>query len=115
MPSELIAANEYTAQVTVLMTEVEGDLKSFYLKGLRFTLDTSVMEYVPDTPITLSLGRAATLSVKLTPKFFAAQMVPGDVKDTSLRIDLSYYYSVSKGGNDAGGVRLLLGFRQHPR
>ena len=98
MPSELIAANEYTAQVTVLMTEVEGDLKSFYLKGLRFTLDTSVMEYVPDTPITLSLGRAATLSVKLTPKFFAAQMVPGDVKDTSLRIDLSYYYSVSKGG-----------------
>ena len=98
MPSELIAANEYTAQVTVLMTEVEGDLRSFYLKGLRFTLDTSVMEYVPDTPITLSLGRAATLSVKLTPKFFAAQMVPGDVKDTSLRIDLSYYYSASKGG-----------------
>ena len=98
MPSELVAANEYTVQVTVLMTEVEGDLKVFYLKGLRFTLDTSVMEYVPDAPITLSLGRAATLSVKLTPKFFAAQMVPGDVKDTSLRIDLSYYYSVSKGG-----------------
>ncbi|MCC6049742.1 MAG: hypothetical protein LM580_03495, partial [Thermofilum sp.] len=63
MPSELVAANEYTAQVTVLMTEVEGDLKSFYLKGLRFTLDTSVMEYVPDAPITLSPGRAAALSV----------------------------------------------------
>lgn len=98
MPSELVAANEYTVQVTVLMTEVEGDLKVFHLKGLRFTLDTSVMEYVPDVPITLSPGRAAALSVKLTPKFFAAQMVPGDVKDTSLRIDLSYYYSVSKGG-----------------
>ena len=99
MPSELVAANEYVVQVSVLIIEVDGNLKVFYLKGLRFTLDSSMMEYVPDTPITLSLGRAATLSVKLTPRFFAAQMVPGDVKDTSLRIDLSYYYeATSKDG-----------------
>ncbi len=101
-PSELVAANEYAVQITVLITEVDGDLRVFYLKGLRFTLDSSVMEYVPDTPITLTPGRAATLSVKLTPKFFAAQMVPGDVKDTSLRIDLSYYYEATpKGGAPA--------------
>ncbi|ABL78323.1 hypothetical protein [Thermofilum pendens] len=100
VPSELVATNEYEVPVTVTITEVEGDLKVFYLKALRFTVDTSVYEYVPDTPIPLSLGRQAYLSVKLTPRFFASQMAPGDVKDTSLRIDLSYYYeAVPKGGS----------------
>ena len=91
IPSELVATEEYSIPVRLMVTEVDGDLRAFYIKGLRFTIDTSVMEYVPDNPLSLTLGREVTLTVKLAPRFFAAQMVPGDVKDTSLRIDISYY------------------------
>lgn len=106
VPAELVATREYEIPVTIVITEVEGDLKVFYLKGLRFTIDTGSIEYVPDTPISLTLGRVATLTAKLAPRFFAAQMAPGDVKDTSLRIDLSYYYEATaktgEGMSDSG-------------
>ncbi|MEM0119496.1 MAG: hypothetical protein QXO64_06165 [Thermofilaceae archaeon] len=108
IPSELVATEEYSIPVRLMVTEVDGDLRAFYIKGLRFTIDTSVMEYVPDNPLSLTLGREVTLTVKLAPRFFAAQMVPGDVKDTSLRIDISYYLEATpKGG---GGTTIESGY-----
>lgn len=98
VPAELIASFDYSIPVTFVITEVEGDLRVFYLKGLRFTVDNSVIEYVPDVPLSLTLGRMERVTVVLTPRFFAAQMAPGDVKDTSLRIDISYYYEVTPKG-----------------
>ncbi len=99
VPQELVATREYTLPITVRITEVEGDLKVFYLKGIRFLLDNSLLEYVPDTPVLLRVGETQTLSVKITPRFFAQQMAPGDLKDSSLRIDISYYSEVTpKGG-----------------
>ena len=91
LPAELVATKEYSIPVTLRITEVEGSLKVFYLKGLRFSLDSGVLEYVPDTPVLLQLGSEETITVKLEPKFFASNMAPGDVKDASLRVDLSYY------------------------
>ncbi|MEM1508304.1 MAG: hypothetical protein QW291_02380 [Thermofilaceae archaeon] len=95
IPQELVATREYTLPITVRITEVEGDLKVFYLKGIRFLLDNSLLEYVPDTPVLLRVGETQTLSVKITPKFFAQQMAPGDIRDSSLRIDISYYSEVT--------------------
>ena len=99
IPQELIATREYSIPVTVRVIEVEGDLKVFYLKGIRILLDNSLLEYVPDTPVLLRAGETQTLEVKITPRFFAQQMAPGDVKDSSMRIDISYYSEVvSKDG-----------------
>jgi hypothetical protein len=94
IPQELVATREYSIPITVRITEVEGDLKVFYLKGIRIILDNSLLEYVPDTPVMLRLGEMQTLEVKMTPRFFAQQMAPGDVKDSSMRIDISYYSEV---------------------
>ena len=99
IPQELVATKEYSIPITVRITEVEGDLKVFYLKGIRILLDNSLLEYVPDTPALLRVGEVQTLDVKITPRFFAQQMAPGDVKDSSMRIDISYYSEVvSKDG-----------------
>uniref|UniRef100_A0A7C4FC01 Uncharacterized protein n=1 Tax=Thermofilum pendens TaxID=2269 RepID=A0A7C4FC01_THEPE len=98
VPQELVATKEYSIPVTVRITEVEGGLKVFYLKGIRILLDNSLLEYVPDTPVLLKIGEAQTLEVKITPRFFAQQMAPGDVKDSNMRIDISYYSEVIKDG-----------------
>lgn len=104
LPTELVATDEYQVPVTILITEVEGaGLKVFYLKGLRITIgDTSTLEVVPDTPYSLSPGRPVSLTVKLTPRFFASQMVPGDRKDTTIKIDLSYYFEMNDGSSSMG-------------
>jgi len=94
VPQELVATKEYSIPVTVRIIEVDGELKVFYLKGIRILLDNSLLEYVPDTPVLLRLGEVQTLEVKITPRFFAQQMAPGDVKDSSMRIDISYYSEV---------------------
>jgi len=97
VPEELVATREYEIPITVRVVEVDGELEKFLIKGIKIRLGSSVMEYVPDTPVMLTAGGFREFRVKLEPRFFAAQMAPGDVKYEDMRIDFAYYLEAARG------------------
>ena len=97
VPEELVATREYEVPITVRVVEVDGELEKFFVKGLKIKLGSSVMEYVPDKPEMLTAGGVKEFRVKLEPRFFAAQMAPGDVNYEDMRIDFAYYLEATRG------------------
>ncbi|RLF01837.1 MAG: hypothetical protein DRK00_10805, partial [Thermoprotei archaeon] len=100
-PEELVAAEEYELRITVRIVEVDGELNKLIIKGIKITLGSCSMEYVPDTPVVLSAGGYKEFRVRLKPRFFAANMAPGDVRDDNLRIDFAYYLEARRGRGEA--------------
>ncbi|RLF04995.1 MAG: hypothetical protein DRK00_05510 [Thermoprotei archaeon] len=97
IPSELVATREYEVPIRVRVVEVETELLKFFIKGVRLTVGSASIEYVPDSPVTLSLGTSHEFLIKIRPRFFAANMAPGDVRDADLRVDFAYYLEARRG------------------
>ena len=91
IPSELVATSEHEVTLRMRVVEVEGELEKLYIKGVRVTLGSQTIEYVPDEPILLKLHAEREVRVKIEPSFFAANMLPGDVKVEHMQIAFSYF------------------------
>ena len=91
-PSELVAIKYYNISISVKLIEVDGSLKRFFIKGIRVTIGNEYVEYVPDKPLEFKkVGDTYDIKVQITPKFFASNLVPGDIKETVIKIDFAYY------------------------
>ena len=55
LPSRLVATSEHEVVLRMRVVEVEGELEKLYIKGIRVTLGSQAIEYVPDEPILLKL------------------------------------------------------------
>ena len=91
IPSELVATSEHEVTLRMRVVEVEGELEKLYIKGVRVTLGSQTIEYVPDEPMLLKLHAEREVRVKIEPSFFAANMLPGDVKVEHMQIAFSYF------------------------
>ena len=114
VPSVLIATREYEIPLRVRVVEVDGELLKFFIKGIKLTVGSASIEYVPDSPVTLGLGGSHEFSIRVRPRFFAANMAPGDSKDSDLRIDFAYYLEARRGEREVVEAGLYTVFASIP-
>jgi len=92
VPQSLVATDEYNISLRVRVVEVDGSLSKFIIKGIKVTIGNEYVEYVPDKPIELKdIGDEGGATIEISPRIFALNLAPGDVKDTSIKIDFAYY------------------------
>jgi len=90
--------------MSIKLIETEGSIKKFFIKGVRVTIGSEYIEYVPDEPLEFkNVGDSYNITIKIVPRFFASNLAPGDVKDTVIKIDFAYYIE----GINVKGVEVI--------
>ena len=103
-PEQLVATRRYNITLDIKLIEVDGRLRKLLIKGIRVSIGSEYIEYVPDEPLSLAkVGDSRRVNVTIAPRFFASEMSPGDVRDATLRVDFSYYIE----GTRASGEEVI--------
>ncbi|RLE77574.1 MAG: hypothetical protein DRJ56_02065 [Thermoprotei archaeon] len=103
-PEQLVATRRYNITLDIKLIEVDGKLKKLLIKGIRVSIGSEYIEYVPDEPLSLTkVGDSRRVNVTIAPRFFASEMSPGDVRDATLKVDFSYHLE----GTRAGGEEVI--------
>ena len=92
IPQTLMATRECDIALSIKVIEVDGTLRRLFIKGIRITIGDGYVEYVPDKPLEFKrVGDEVEVVVKVSPRVFASNLAPGDVKETVVKVDFAYY------------------------